>query len=391
MKRFFCAAAVIFIAFTTSSAVFAEEITVDEQVIYEADGRKVTVTGYEDGWLGAELNVLVENDTESAFTLQIRDSSVNGIMTDFQASIDVEPGKKANDSITIMTSDLEDNGIEQIADIEMSLHIFDSETWDTIADTDAILIETSLSGEYEQEYDDSGEVVYDENSIRIVYQGLEEDDLWGWQPMFYIENNAETNITVQLNDTSVNGIMIDPSFSAEVVSGKKYYGGAVLFSSTLEENGISEILEIETTFHIYDSDTYSTFADSAPVTLSSGSSGEYVQEIDDSGEVLYEEGGIKIVSRGLVEDSIWGIQPAFYIENNSEQPITVQLRDTSINGYMADVSFSAEVMPGKICNDEALLLDDVEGDITEMETSFHIFNTETWDTIVDTEPIVISY
>ncbi|MCD7744241.1 MAG: hypothetical protein LUI13_02945 [Lachnospiraceae bacterium] len=140
MKKTILAAFAVAIAMVVPAAASTEEFTVEEQVIYDTDGRKVTVTGYETGWLGPEITVLVENDTESSFTLQIRDSSVNGIMTDFQASIEVEPGKKANGSISILSSDLEDYGIEQVADIEMSLHIFDSETWDTIVDTEPILI-----------------------------------------------------------------------------------------------------------------------------------------------------------------------------------------------------------------------------------------------------------
>lgn len=39
------------------------EITVAETILYEADGVKVTATGYEDGWMGPEIKILVENDS----------------------------------------------------------------------------------------------------------------------------------------------------------------------------------------------------------------------------------------------------------------------------------------------------------------------------------------
>lgn len=372
--------------------VSVEETSIEEQVIFDSDGRKVTVTGYEVGWLGPEISVLVENDTESAFTLQTRDSSVNGIMTDFQASIEVSPGKKAIDSFTILSSDLEDNGIDCVADIELSLHIFDSETYETILDTDPIVITTNLTGVYDQIIDDSGEIVYEEDNIRIVFQGMMEDSLWGMEPMFYIENDSGQSITVYLRNTSVNGIMLAPTFSAEVVSGKKCIDGAIFFSSDLEEKGISEIAEIETTIHIINSETYETVVDTEPIVLHADGKDGYVQEIDESGETIYEEGGIKIVSSGLVEDSLWGMEPFFFIENSSAQPITVYLRDTSVNGFMTDVSFSAEVMPGKVCIEGAILYgNNLEEDITEMEVSLHIINSDTYETIIDTDPIVINF
>lgn len=39
-----------------------------------------------------------------------------------------------------MTSEFEECGIEKIANLELSFHIFDLESWDTIMDTDAITI-----------------------------------------------------------------------------------------------------------------------------------------------------------------------------------------------------------------------------------------------------------
>ena len=50
-------------------------------------------------------------------------------------SCEVAGGKKANDQIIIMNSDLEQAGIEVIKDIELKFHIFDSQTWDTIFDS----------------------------------------------------------------------------------------------------------------------------------------------------------------------------------------------------------------------------------------------------------------
>ena len=49
-------------------------------------------------------------------------------------------GKHALDSVTFMSSQLTENDIENIEDIELSFHIFDTKSWDTIKDTDTIKI-----------------------------------------------------------------------------------------------------------------------------------------------------------------------------------------------------------------------------------------------------------
>ena len=64
--------------------------------------------------------------------------SINGFMMTPYFSCDVYDGKKAIDDITIMSSELETNGIESIDEVELQFHIYNLDTYDTIADTDPI-------------------------------------------------------------------------------------------------------------------------------------------------------------------------------------------------------------------------------------------------------------
>ncbi len=252
-----------------TTAASSTEITVPNSEIFNQDGIKISTTGYDaDGFWGPTVKLLVENDSDKDITVQVRNGSVNGYMTDFQMSCDVAAGKKANDGMGISYSDLKASGIDTIANMEFSFHIFESSSWDTILDTDIISLTTSAS-DYVQKYDDSGDVIYDENSIRIISKQLvtDEDDIWGPRYYIYIENNSDKGITVQVRDTSVNGFMIDPSLSAEIAPGKKKVDDIMFMSSQLEENNIKEITEIETSFHIFDSDGWGTIADTEPVTI----------------------------------------------------------------------------------------------------------------------------
>lgn len=248
----------------------SEDVTLEEQEIYNQNNLVITVTGLDmDSFMGPKITLLAENNGDKNVTIQVRNSSVNGYMMDLQMSCDVAAGKKANDGMSIMKSDLEKCGIDMISDIEFSLHIFESDSWNAIADSDQIKLTTSASESYQQVYDDSGDVLYDNNGIKIISKGLlTEDSFLGPQFMLYVENNQEKSITVQARDTSVNGFMIDPSISSEVGPGKKRISAMTFLSSQLEDNKITEFENIETSFHIFYTDSWDAIEDTAPITIS---------------------------------------------------------------------------------------------------------------------------
>jgi hypothetical protein len=245
------------------------EITIEEQVLYDENDIKITAKGIEDGWLGTELKLLIENNSAKSITVQARNANVNGYMVDTMMSADVAAGKKANDSLTFETSGLKECGIENIATMEFYFYIFDAETWDEIVSTDVITVETSIADSYVQTYDDSGEVLVDTAGVKIIGKGLSVDDLfWGPGVILYIENNTDKDITVQVRDVSANGFMVDSTMSEDVVSGKKAMSAVQFYSSDLEENSIEDITDVELYFHIFDEDSWDTVFDSDVITIS---------------------------------------------------------------------------------------------------------------------------
>ena len=104
-------------------------------------------------------------------TVQARNSAVNGVMIDTMFSCDVAPGKKANDEITFSSSELKRAGIETIKEIQFQLHIFDADSWNTIVDSDPIVITTNADPSFVQEYDDDGVLLLDKQGFKIVAQG----------------------------------------------------------------------------------------------------------------------------------------------------------------------------------------------------------------------------
>lgn len=244
-------------------------VTIEEKVLVDEAGVKITAKGLNEyGIFGPEVKLLIENNSGKDLTFQCRDTSVNGYMVQNMMSVDVVDGKKANDALYLMSSDLEMCGIDQIADIELSFHIFTTEDWEDYLDTQMIKIETSIASEYEYGFDDSGDLAYEENGMKVVIKGLSENSsIIGPGIIVYIENNSDKDITVQTRDVSINGFMVETLFSTDVLIGKHAVSAITFLSSELEENGITEIETVELSFHIFDSNEWETIADTEAITI----------------------------------------------------------------------------------------------------------------------------
>ena len=120
---------------------------------------------------GPEINILIEITPGSRLFVQARNTVY---MVEPVFSCDVAPGKKANDSITFTGSDLQKCGIEVIARVELVFHVFNTDSWATVFDSEPVVIETSAAGTYTQEYDTSGTVVFDEAGFKIIFKGIAE-------------------------------------------------------------------------------------------------------------------------------------------------------------------------------------------------------------------------
>ena len=244
------------------------EITVAETVLYEADGVKVTATGYEDGWMGPEIKILVENDSSKNVLVTSASVSANGYMMPSAALYaEVAAGKKANETLTIMSSELDQSGIEMLAELQFYLQIQDPETWETITTSNLLTLTTSAAP-YEQPVDDSGDVLYDSDGIRIICKGLKQDIIWDGTVVFSMENNSGKEISIYAENVSVNGFMQDVGLWSDLRPNTKIIDGMSMIDlSDLEIENIDQIENIEFNLRIVDANTWEDIVTTDVLTL----------------------------------------------------------------------------------------------------------------------------
>lgn len=107
--------------------------------LYNENGIKIVgKTVDENSFWGTAILLYVENTSGNNIGINVDNMSINGFMMSPLFSTTVYDGKKSIDAITVFSSDLEENGIEYIDEVELKFHIYNADSYDTIADSDAI-------------------------------------------------------------------------------------------------------------------------------------------------------------------------------------------------------------------------------------------------------------
>lgn len=241
------------------------EVTFTEMVAVDNDQCSIKITGIDsESFWGYSLNVQLENKSaDKTYMFSVDSAAVNGVACDPLFATEVAAGKKANDSITFTEDDLEENGIVDYTDIELSFRVYDSDDWSA----DEVAGETvnvypygeENAEKFVREAKDSDNVIIETEDVTVTVLGYEVDDLWGYSAKLFIENKTDKELMFTVDEVSVNGFMIDPLYATTVGAGKCAFDSISWSDSSFEDNAITEVEEIEFLFRAYDSDDW--FAD----------------------------------------------------------------------------------------------------------------------------------
>ena len=253
---------------TENDANTASVPTIEEQVLIDTNGIKITATEYlTDKIWGDGIKLLIENSSDTDYTVGCDALIVNDYMITDLFSSKVAAGKNANETMYLSSSGLKAAGIESVGKVEMYFHASDAQ-YNMVFKNEYAEIHTSEFDNMDTTPNDAGTELYSADGIRIVGKTVDENSFWGSAILLYIENNSGKSVGINVDDMSINGFMITPYFSTTVYDGKKALEDITIMSNQLEENGIESIDNVELKFHIYNSDTYETIADTEPITFS---------------------------------------------------------------------------------------------------------------------------
>ena len=394
-------------------SVFSKEAILKETVMFDENGVKITATGLNYTKYSVELELTIENNSEKNLSfisgsMGYSCNSVNGYMiNDGYLNCDVAAGKKAKATLSFSYDELILHGINEIADIEIGFDISDDDYNHTysgprqvktsafdlhdytkndyqIAITNSIVMNTY---DYEMNYF-SKDMLYEQNGVQLVSSGIMVKPDGETVLLLELENTTSNMVYITTSNIVLNGLFVNSStWSSDAVNPGKRGVIQVDISSVLDLEywgvyGIKEIGSIALTLGQQDEDG-NDITDSIPIEIVvPGVKAEY----DSSGKEIYNNAGLRIVMKDMLEDSLdysKDVYVLLLVENHSGKTLKIDdvYDSLSVNGFMTDYScYSREIQHGesavfKIELWESSLEDNniaFLSDINEIEVGFEI-------------------
>ncbi|MDE5698237.1 MAG: catabolite control protein A [Lachnospiraceae bacterium] len=373
---------------------FSRDGIIEETVMVDESDIKITATDlcYTD--YAVQLNLTIENNSDKDLSfvsgsMGYSCNAINGYMLPSgYMNADVLAGKKTNETIRFRIDELSIYGITEIADIQIGFNVSDddyqtvyrgvgqvktseADSYDYETDTFA---ENLKSGVLEKMVDCkvdyySDDELYNQNGISIISEALVTNKDGEKTVFIEIENKSSELVYGVTSGMTINGLVVySANWSSDAVSPQTRCVVGLTPSDMLDEDywdlfGISEIENIAFSFVITDEE-WNEVASSQEVSIALA---KKTHPIDDKGKEVYNENGIRIIAKGLIEDSSDysnDIHMLFLIENNYSDTIVIDdvYNSLSINGYMVDYMAGSRKFPSGKC---ALI--DVEIDKSSLE------------------------
>lgn len=345
---------------------FKKTATLTETVMVDEGGLKITATGLNYTEFDVELELLIENN--SGKELSFRDgkvgyggNAINGLMIGSGSLwCDVGDGEESNEAISYSYDELMLFGIDEIADLEISLtaedeeyetvyegvhqlktSAFDTYDYETDHYQEAMTSKASQNTfEFETKYF-SKDSLYEQNGIKLLSSSVIIQD-GDYFILLELENTTDNMVHVEISDIALNGLKLssDEEGVTSLFAGKR---GILLTTPTIivdqaywSEYGITEVGSASFALTLYQEDL-EVIGEKAYVELTIS---DQNATFDASGEEVYNSNGVRMVSKSVQEED-GDLLVLMLVENTSGNTITIsEVYDSfSVNGFATDLWF----------------------------------------------------
>lgn len=251
----------------TLTDVNQTEPVLPEQVIYDADGIRITVKGMEENTMtGTNVGILLENGTDRNLVLSGGLFVLNGVTVPGYLYAEAAAGTRKNDAIEFYTDVLNTAGITRIGEIRgFDTRIVDTDTYETLAEV-PLELTTAYAQDGSYAHDESGVKLFDDQGVLVMAQMIGQE-FYGKTARLLVKNETGKDIIVEAENISVNGYTVEAWLYDTVVADTVRFCQLDLFQSGLEENGIDQIETISFRLNFLDESNFDTIAQSEVLTV----------------------------------------------------------------------------------------------------------------------------
>lgn len=255
-------------------------VSVEEQVLVDWEGFKITVTGMEGSISSGypSLTLDLENGYSKPVNVEVSKIFINGCCVETDGinlgniQTGIPAGKSEEDKLSLEThveGFLKNIGISEIGSIQCEFVLRDA-SMDYYDDagilytSDPIEIKTSAYDSIDQTAMEEGSVLYDKDGIRIIAKTVAPyAQMANYGIYLYGENTTDKNIAILSHDTAVNGSDVTGSLVAWYIPANSSSADTLVMeydSNIPDADAISNITEVSFGLEIYDEDNW-TFGD----------------------------------------------------------------------------------------------------------------------------------
>lgn len=351
---------------------FHTDAILDETVLTDEGGVKITATGLTYTAYSADLNLTIENNSGKNLSfvsgsLGYNCNSINGYMIDGgYLNCDVANGKKANASIRFNYDALMLYGIDEIADMEIGVSMTDDDY--NITYTGPCQLKTSVAESHDYGTDHyqntitsdaamntygyemvhfSQNALYDKNGVKLLSSGIMTNREGETALLLELENTTGSVVYLSTSDIAINGLLVNSStWSSNAINpGKRCIVDVdlsdVLASPYWNVYGITQVGAVSLSLEQCNADGIEIAAET-PVEI-------VVPDVnvsfDETGtSEVYNSNGLEIMFKDIVKDpSDYSSDLHVFLlaENNSGKTLTIHdvYDSLSVNGFMTDYSY----------------------------------------------------
>ena len=399
---------------------FDKSSTIESTVILDSQGIKVTAQELNYTSSRAELEILIENNSDKKYhyyagTSGYACSSINNYMvSDGYACGDIESGQSVNKTVEFSLEQLLLLGMDNIAQINLGID-FEDEDNNRIYCGD-IPIKTSGYDKYDFNKDYYKELI-NSNTLEKIYkckiERYDNEDLFdckglkGTSSLFLVNetgdrvwftdvyNDSDEVLYLSLRELSADGLMLDDYIGgAYVYPHNHYIASAKLYSDDVGEIlGITKPKKIE--FTVLTSQRKASVIGSGTVKIPYGDT-----QVDymSTGKELINEDTVRIIHKGFLKTS-YVTEMYMICENKSDEKITITDNENTllVNNSSSEYKFfntivepnSMSILIYKLDNDSLKELNIAsDSDIEKIDFSIIIKDYKTFS---DIKTLDISY
>ena len=218
---------------------------------------------------GFGVRVRCENYSYQNLRFSITDAVVNDCM--FEPSmeedgqlkdhwyIEVPAGETVVDEIIFRSDKAEEYGISEVEKIALRMSVMDLDYFrDYPNEEDAEIYVTDKAAQEgvkpaERRKTTKEKTIADDSKFTFVILGGEEQPDGSYVLKAYIENKSYMDLMFSWDDAYVNGILLDPFWNKEVLSGSRCYEDIIFRAEDLKANGVGYVSSIKFTMSVCNS------------------------------------------------------------------------------------------------------------------------------------------